>query len=917
MPLDETEGLPLLEIYCSMLVEEDLKKIQPSDDQNDHKTLEKIKDMFYVNNTIAERVLLTGEAGYGKTVLTLKLIESWSRAKEKDRCKNTSGDKLDGSDKGTNEEEELQECLSVFDLVFYVPLRYSGKEITSVVDLVCDCMPNIDRENIKQMLNDDSIPCAVILDGLDEWGAPSTRLIHGLHDFDCLENCLVFCTMRPWRKVSLKLQLDSSHDKVLHLLGLKPDSIETVIRNVLSKFIEIPPIECEKMVERYSLKAKQSILLTLMKVPLILIASCIIWNEDDKASQEMEGNQDIYYYMSLFYLKLLEITITRANNKDSEENAVRSFLEDKIKSKNESDKGKSEEEKLQSVPRFLRKFVVQFPHTINFFEVIEPVAKLALQDLLSDDTHLVFQKIELEQYLGPQIVDLAMKTGILSQNKVPGPSHQQSVSVSFFHKSFQEFMAAMVIAYGDAESLKSFHSKCTTVDNIMKLSNMITFVSGLEPERWYELCEHIQSAVNSDRDIKAYREKPALHTHGNFGSANLGGNKVQELNKMKCVWHDEMKHNPSYKYKTGSTITSSVFDVYLDQYSDDNMASMVSEIVSTEDNNVAFLCLYGVGGSMSNIIENLSICKTLTSLYIIDIRDSQIIETFVNTLSELQQLQHIAYSGNWRPEDNAVVDALQKLTKLTCVELGHLALTDIMTLKEKPLLDAVIVSRVRNAHFILPSLCQCSQLKHIELNRIDTNGVIDISQKPLLKTVKLYNVQTVCSILSALPQCKHLTTLHISGCTSKEEHDMLSDALPQLEHLHYLQYDGRFRHDAVDVVSALQRLTHLKHIQLERISLDDTHSLLVSNMVQLDKVELAKINMSPRRWKELFTNLLCVKRTVHVILTDTNIDDDTLTTIRKFPRVRMMPERQTSMGEFQKYFVLVESVISFSTCVLV
>ena len=85
MPLDEDEGLPLPQIYGSVLVEEDitaLKKTRRPDEATGNKTLDSITEIFYVENKLARRIFFKGEAGHGKTVFCLKLIDTWSKGTE-------------------------------------------------------------------------------------------------------------------------------------------------------------------------------------------------------------------------------------------------------------------------------------------------------------------------------------------------------------------------------------------------------------------------------------------------------------------------------------------------------------------------------------------------------------------------------------------------------------------------------------------------------------------------------------------------------------------------------------------------------------------------------------------------------------------------------------------------------------------
>ena len=179
MPVDEDEGLPLSEIYGSVLVEENLtavKKTRRLDEPSGSNTLNSAKDLFYVQDKLARRIILEGEAGHGKTVFCLKTLDCWSKAKFSRRgaeegkgygsvetkviCKQqTEGTRDSGShrvsgnrfcilQKGKNsaqlttvkhkdEDKELQNCLSLFDLVFYVPLRHAKHGTSSITDLVC------------------------------------------------------------------------------------------------------------------------------------------------------------------------------------------------------------------------------------------------------------------------------------------------------------------------------------------------------------------------------------------------------------------------------------------------------------------------------------------------------------------------------------------------------------------------------------------------------------------------------------------------------------------------------------------------------------------------------------------------------------------------------------------------------------
>ena len=677
MPLDEEEGLPLPQIYGSVLVQEDitaLKKTRRPDEPTGNKTLDSITEMFYVKNEFARRIFLKGEAGHGKTVFCLKLIDTWSKGKQTAVYACSKHSRKSGSLKSrivtwfnsrknfgkaqeqkrckyeelSHEDEKLQSCLSSFDMVFYVPLRHAKQEVSCVVDLVCDSLSGCDvrsKQNIKKMLREGSIQCLVILDGLDEWRAPDTCRFKGFPDSDDLVNCTLLCTMRPWRMVTLQFRLDASFDKVVQILGLKNESIETVINNVLVNFygLEISSDLYKEKFKSFCKKARLPEMESLMKIPLILTASCLVWNEEDDASDGSEKDHATPYFITFFYLKLKEINISRAENKHD---TVKSFLFEK----------RQKPERSLNVPNIL----LGFEPIIAFIEILKPVGRLALQDLLSEEPNLVFPRNKLEREIGQSNVDLALKAGILSKTKAPGLSNQQRVKLSFYHKSIQEFIAALYMTCGGTEALQSFLTHCNSVEKVMELSNMIMFVFGLDPVVGSQLSEHVKDIVNCNTDILEYREGYLLD--------RLYG--IVQIYSIQCKWFHEMKHNTSYNHNRDCTPTLHVTDVCLTNWNHNynntsvEDVTVASELVSMEDNSIVSLNLsHHVHHPVQSIIKHLPGCKHLTVLIIEHNVDTQDAEVLVEVLPQLMQLQYVQYGMGMdhKPSqaDTAVVQAAQ------------------------------------------------------------------------------------------------------------------------------------------------------------------------------------------------------------------------------------------------------------------
>ena len=958
MPLEDDEGLSVAEIYGSVLLKQNLaagKKNQRQQESSDHKNLSNVKDIFFIKDKFGEkfakRVFLTGEAGHGKTVFSLKLIDCWTEAKKHFRNKNCESsiqtkqvDKKIATTKGTGSPEstnvrtmvgigkqnagslppyhhmkdnlqgdnDMQTCLSLFDLVFYVPLRHAKHGVSSIVDLVCDslseCEEN-DKQKIKQMLCDGKIRCLVILDGLDEWRAPGTCKLQGFPDSDDLVNCVVFCTMRPWRMATLQVGLDSTCDKEVQILGL--ESVETVISNILVNFYGLQ-FTSELFKQKYTqflANAKLENLKSLMKIPLMLIASCLVWNEDS----ELDIAKGSSYFMTFFYLKLTGILVTRAEDKYE---IMKSFLCEKRQKPSTS----------ITIPDMLS----EFDQIIDFLEILILVGRLALQDLVSDEPHLVFPRNKIEREIGPSNVDLALKAGILSQTKAPGLSYQKRISLSFFHKSIQEFISALCLACGDTGAFALFCKHCCTVDKLMELSNMLIFVCGLDPVVGHQLFKHLVDVVNNDADIIRYR--------GPFTRQGLG--KVEALFKIQLRWFNEMKENMIHTNNTKPIPVFHVTDVYLDEHSSSDDVCLAREFVGKENNSIVSVHLYRVNHPVHSIIQHLPSCKQLSSLYIRGINGMQDIELLARVMPELVSLQHVAF-GYSASLSNVVRAAVQR-PSLKSVELHHITLTENVTLAST--LETLVLIKVQPAHFILPSVYQCNQLRNIRLDSMNLTDAVTLTHMPMLETVRLRRLESAHFILPSLCQCSHLKCLQLEHialtdnvplpssletvrlCWIKSAHYIiqslqkciqikilhiadlngencklqLAHVLPHMVHLQHIDYTGNLQADCsyimdtgdVAIAKALQSLASLKHMRLEHMNLGDDGTLLaISDMSHLAEVRLVDVHMSACAWKVFVSSFLSANHTVCVKLENTNIDIDSVNTVHNNPRFTVLQHR--------------------------
>ena len=258
-----------------------------------------------------------------------------------------------------------------------------------------------------------------------------------------------------------------------------------------------------------------------------------------------------------------------------------------------------------------------------------------------------------------------------------------------------------------------------------------------------------------------------------------------------------------------------------------------------------------------------------------------------------------------------ILPPLCQYSQLNHLIINDTELTDTVTLPS--LVKTVELSGIKSAHYILPSLSQCSHLKCLRLIYITVTDTVILP--PLLETVKLRKVKSARYILFSLPSCIHLTSLDIElyediaafcrewndmlyemhgehfyskeDCQKELDCEVLASVLPKMIHLQSKRlklFNSGEHADHVAVVDALQYLTKIKHIELHDIDLGDDGTLPVtSQMTQLEKVELEYIKMSARRWAEFVASLTSMHHSIFVKVEKTNIDLDTVETIRNSP----------------------------------
>ncbi|KAK3085118.1 hypothetical protein FSP39_024705 [Pinctada imbricata] len=566
-PFQKINKLAMEKIFAPLSIREDLEYHCAGRDIEMHekrtKPVTSADDMFYVDGELVRNVYILGDAAIGKTVFCQWLVKNWCSAKSSNEGFTT-----------------WTKTLQQFDFLFYIKLRHVDKSRTSIIDMVCHDVfqshPEL-HDVIRKVTSCGRYRCLVVTDGLDEWKisfeAKQSLKVDGIPNIENMANCTFLWSMRPWLMEKFS-DFIRGNDRVVEIQGLHLDSINIVIENILVNFygLDTKSLKYKAKIEAIKQKSHDSRLKSIMQIPLMAIACVQIWYEDKDA-----GNS-----MTSLYVALLDLLIRRSNQKlsFSTEITIR-ILQENLK--------------IINLPEIL----AESKSIREMISVILKLGKIAHEDLVSDETHLVFRLEDLENRLDDYELNFALNSGLLSKCEAPSTCNEENVSVNFFHKSIQEFLAAMYIE--NHGIISELFNHLSSIKAIMELGNVLIFLTGLNPKLASSISKHIVNVADSDIDIFQYRLL----------------NEIQYLNKKvdlfyklqaSCYW--EVINSKTSKDNT-SAVPYHVSDVYLPYKRDNEILRTTAHILTHHHAGIKSLRLWNVPTDGDNSITTTALTQFL------------------------------------------------------------------------------------------------------------------------------------------------------------------------------------------------------------------------------------------------------------------------------------------------------------------
>ncbi|XP_052820153.1 uncharacterized protein LOC128245978 [Mya arenaria] len=438
------------------IVEKDHRKIGKIDKEESGQNVVKFSDVFLKEDQLLRNVFLVGEPGNGKSTFSVMCALEWTHqylpAEENVGIKTSFAD---------------PEFFKEFAFLFRVTLRDSGK--------TCDLAQMIKDQLIRKIYHEkdaddgfrllqtmlESEKCLIIADGLDEWTHPENvnctcNTEEKVTPFrNSANKATLLTTTRPWRLSQFRVQ-DSKIDKYLEIEGAA--DTRQLVENILTILNE--GNEDERTPEAFMNMVWEKGLKGLLSAPISITQLVCLWFEGKSLT---DSKCDIY-------AGVINMLSCRLSDMQSGHN----------------------------IPE------IELPSVLNEHEcfvqnpmVYLALAKLAYTTLYSEcrDSSVVFSNKTVNALLSREQVEFALKSGLLTEKK-SNSLIKRSSHFSFFHKTLQEFLAALHLCLNenDFSQLSSKYEQDNKENILGDVSQTFIFICGMKPALGVQMSSWINSS---------------------------------------------------------------------------------------------------------------------------------------------------------------------------------------------------------------------------------------------------------------------------------------------------------------------------------------------------------------------------------------------------------------------------------------
>lgn len=473
----------------------------------DNANTEKVSDYKQMLSDAFRNVYLIGSPGRGKTTFCLRLVQTWANALEKQKSK------LELSD----DESYLAER---FDLVLFVRLRTTDKN--NIQDML---QAELFQENprllpyVENYISEHPKKVLIILDGLDEWQPYREQL---LPKRSGLNNCLILITTRHSVLDALKAD---ANDQLFEIRELNELNVRDLAKNVL-EYVYHANQPLDKAIAFVSALRKRKLHL-VTEVPIVLTFLVGLWFENKEFG---DSKTTVYCHLLNFLLRVSEHSKSYQFSRSRQ----------------------------TQLPLY-----DDYPFIDLHYELIVDVGAFAYNCLLNDAVSTSFSKLSLVGYFGDERTTVCLVSGLLTILPQPSVRDPSKVQVVFFHRTIQDFLAAFFIAseicHKKDDGLNKLLQYASTVDKMLKLGNVFTFLSGLVSEKSHNISSHLAATTSKSMHVENFRQ--SLSERYPFSHKVHLYKKIKAIQNLQLLCYVESAYNRKESVQTSSHMINVLFGI--------------------------------------------------------------------------------------------------------------------------------------------------------------------------------------------------------------------------------------------------------------------------------------------------------------------------------------------------------------------
>ncbi|XP_053388336.1 uncharacterized protein LOC123541543 isoform X1 [Mercenaria mercenaria] len=776
-------------------------------------------EIFRNQEKSAKYVYIIGDAGSGKSMLCKMLVYFWCIAHSHQEC--------------SSDDSDIVKEMNNFNFLFYISLRHFAD---------CDSIEKMLEKSYRDpalgdILKNESSECLILLDGLDEWKQVNTHdsqfLTPGLPGRNLHAHYTIVTTSRQWKFDFLQIN-DSEVDKIIKLHGID----ENEIKNVTEKTVKMlnDRFQQSKNAENCTTDIQSRGVSDISHIPLILQQLICLWF-DEKLREKSK-----YAIYSNMLALLFEWNALKRTSKYQEYVIVTQAR------MNDS-----------PLPDYLCDFRALRENT----RVIQYLSQLAYGTLFDEnkETSLTFSISALERLNIPNdVIKNCLDIGILAEEQdpsFPASTSQQSL-FSFFHKSVQEYLAAVYVASQLKEMLKSrnifqnvkdgltdvcetcvmkYLGSCKTVAGVLEQSNVLIMLCGLEPQ----MLTHVSKFIY---DVTLV-EKMTLEESDTFPSYNVSPKYLKVIENIQTCLFLCIEEVMS----TAKNAQTPVHIAYLSVSPATNLQRYGENVILK---NILSIEVYSCWLEYSDETkqtqsEPIKEIRSNTSGESIDHVYTKILDTNVSTLETVNfNFSHLNEIITTR-----LVSILPKMRRLTSLQMKGTGLVYI-------------------PHDVFLSLCtflnQLTSLRHVALNvfcRKFDYHMIYLSQHEQLQHVD-FMFSTICVFSCNTDNLKTCKLSITRDDIMKQVCNVLYKA-GRLKYLDLFCYQGPSDEIVTEnLIRLLSSLVSLRTLTLWRFTFTDNIIARPRDMKNMKEITFYDVTMSVTTWCKFINSLHALPQAVKV-----------------------------------------------------